>query len=75
MHVRQPMAGRSWEMSVRGSLILPQHNICHLRTQLMPFQKPHIARCQKYVISNQLAPESCEILNQLALSFSRCCAA
>lgn len=75
MQVRQPMAGRSWEMSVRGSQILPQHNICHLRTQLTPFPKPHIARCQRYFISNQLAPDSCDILNHVALSFSRCCAA
>ena len=75
MQVRQPMAGRLWEMSVRGSLILPQHNICHLRTQLMPFPKPHIARCQRYVISNQLALDSCERLNQVALSFSTSCAA
>ena len=70
MRVRQPMAGRLWEMSVRGSLILPQHNICHLRTRLRPFPKPRIARCQRYVISIQLAPDSCKILHQVALSFS-----
>ena len=75
MRVRQLMAGRLWEMSVRGSLILPQHDICHLHTQLMPFPKPRIARCQRYVSSNQLAPDSCEILNQVALSYSWNCAA